>query len=340
MKGSVDGETPSRVTKRRENSMARRAWNETRALVTGASSGLGQALAEHLVRAGATVLLTGRSVERLEAVVAGLRRDGAVPGRMMTLAADLTVDDDRQRLFSLARSKLDALDLVINNAGVGAAGQFETHDPSVLRQIFELNVFAMAEVCRASLPLLSAGRDPVMVTMGSVNARRALPGRAEYSASKFAVTGFTESIRVEWRRFGIHVLQVNPGFTDTSFDENALINTARVSVRHRRTMSPDYVARATMRAVERHSREITLSWSGKTPRPDRQDRPAVRRLGPDQMAAQVLPRRPGTPKAKGRTSRSFECSVRVLVRAGRRFSPASRAFGRRNEAAGSPHRSW
>jgi short-subunit dehydrogenase len=96
-----------------------------------------------------------------------------------------------------------------------------------------------------------------------VNARRALPGRAEYSASKFAVTGFTESIRVEWRRFGIHVLQVNPGFSDTPFDENAVINTARVSVKHRRTMSPDCVAQATMRAIERHRREITLSLPGK-----------------------------------------------------------------------------
>jgi len=182
---------------------------------------------------------------------------------MVTISADLTVDDDRRRLFDLARDRFGALDLVINNAGVGAAGQFETHDPAVLRQIFEVNVFAMAEVCREALPLLAAGHDSVMVTMGSVNARRALPGRAEYSASKFAVTGFTESIRVEWRRFGIHVLQVNPGFTDTPFDDNALIDTARVSVRHRRTMSPDFVARATMRAIERHRREITLSWPGK-----------------------------------------------------------------------------
>ncbi len=243
--------------------MARRNWSETRALVTGASSGLGQALATHLVRAGATVLLTGRSPDRLEAIVASLRSEGRDPARMMTVAVDLTVEDDRRRLFNLAREHFGALDLVINNAGVGATGQFETHDPTVFRRVFEINVFAMAEVCRESLPLLAAGRDPVMVTMGSVNGRRALPGRSEYSASKFAVTGFTESIRIEWRRFGIHVLQVNPGFTDTPFDEHAVVNTARVSVNHRRTMSPDTVARATMRAIERQQRQITLSWQGK-----------------------------------------------------------------------------
>jgi short-subunit dehydrogenase len=206
--------------------------------------------------------LTGRSADRLSAVAAGLVREGADPARVIIVPADLTVDDDRRRLFDVARDRLGALDLVINNAGVTATGQFETHDPSVLRRIFEINVFAMAEVCRESLPLLAVGNDPVMVTIGSVNARRALPGRAEYCASKFAVTGFTESIRVEWRRFGIHVLQVNPGFTATPFDDHALVDTARVSVRRRRTMPPDFVVRKTLKAVEQRRREITLSWQG------------------------------------------------------------------------------
>jgi short-subunit dehydrogenase len=209
------------------------------------------------------VLLTGRSNERLETAAAQLRAEGADPGRIIVQTADLTVDEDRHRLFEVARERLGGLDLVINNAGVGATGQFDTHDPTVLRQVFDINFFAMAEVCRESLPLLAQGQDPVMVVIGSVNARRALPGRTEYSASKFAVSGFTEAIRVEWSRFGIHVLQVNPGFTNTPFDENAVVNTARISVRDRRTMRPEDVAKATLRAIERHRREITLTWQGK-----------------------------------------------------------------------------
>jgi short-subunit dehydrogenase len=244
--------------------MARqRTWDRTRSLVTGASSGLGKALAERLVRAGARVILTGRSGERLAAVAQGLIRAGADPARVITFPADLTIESDRQGLFDLARQRFGALDLVINNAGVGATGQFDTHDASVLRNVLEINFFAVAEVCRLALPLLADGNDPVMVAMGSVNARRGLPGRSEYSASKFAVTGFIESIRIEWRRFGIHVLQVNPGFTDTPFDDNALVNTARVSVSHRRTMSPDDVALATLRAIEKRKSEITLSRDGR-----------------------------------------------------------------------------
>jgi short-subunit dehydrogenase len=243
--------------------MPKRSWNQTRSLITGASSGLGRALAERLARAGAQVLMTGRSAERLDAVARRLDDGGAELERVITFPADLTVESDRRRLFDLARERFGALDLVVNNAGVGATGQFDTHDPSVLRNIFEINFFAVAEISRLALPLLAEGRDPVMVAMGSVNARRGLPGRSEYSASKFAVTGFIESIRIEWRRFGIHVLQVNPGFTDTPFDDNALVNTARVSVSDRRTMSPDAVALATLRAVEARKSEITLSRDGR-----------------------------------------------------------------------------
>jgi short-subunit dehydrogenase len=223
---------------------------------------LGQALAEQLVKAGAQVILTGRSALRLQAVADRLIDDGCEPSRIVTIAADLTVDEDCQRLFDEISSRFQALDLVINSAGVGADGQFETHDPLVLRQVFEINFFALAEVCRRALPLLARGTEPAMINIGSIVARRGLPGRVEYSASKFAVSGFTEALRVEWSRFGIHVLQVNPGFTNTPFDQNVVASTARYSVARHRRRSPQAVAQATLRAVERRRREITLSWPG------------------------------------------------------------------------------
>lgn len=235
----------------------------TRALVTGASSGLGRAIAEDLVRRGARVLLTGRSLPRLEEVAAGLIREGADPERVILVPADLTTRAGRERLFDVARERLGTLDLLVNNAGVGATGQFDTHDAWVLRRVFEINFFAMAEVSRAALPLLSEGVNPTMLVMGSINARRGLPGRVEYSASKFAVSGFVEALRIEWRRFGIHVLQVNPGFSATPFDENAVVKTARVSVASWRTTPPEAVAAAALRAVEKGKREITLTGKGR-----------------------------------------------------------------------------
>lgn len=240
-----------------------RSWKETRALVTGASSGLGRAIAEDLARRGARVVLTGRSVARLEETASDLIRGGADPDQLIIIPADLTVQTDRDRLFETVRERLGALDLLVNNAGVGATGQFDTHDAWVLRRVFEVNFFAMAEVSRAALPLLSEGVDPTMLVMGSINARRGLPGRVEYSASKFAVSGFVEALRIEWRRYGIHVLQVNPGFTATPFDENAVVKTARVSVADWRTTPPGVVAAAALRAVEKKKREITLTGKGR-----------------------------------------------------------------------------
>ena len=280
-----------------------RSWNQSRCLVTGATSGLGRVLAEHLVRAGASVVLTGRSADRLCAVAQRLIEEGANPARLVTISADLTVQDDCQRLFDEVAGRFDALDVLINCAGVGADGQFETHDPTVLQQVFEINVFALADVCRRALPLLTLGNQPVVVNMGSVVARRGLPGRSEYSASKFAVTGFTEAIRVERRRFGIHVLQVNPGFADTPFDQHLVANTARYSVAHLRVMAPDAVARAT---IMRHRAAQTRNHAHLARQAldlGQHDCSPIRRLGADALAVQILPRRAGAPEKLSRIRR-------------------------------------
>ena len=241
----------------------RRTLADARCLVTGASSGLGRALAEHLSAEGARLLLTGRSAERLESLARTLVDRGARPDSVATLAADLTDPADRRRLFEAAKDQFRALDLVVNCAGVGAYGHFETHDETILRRVFEINVFALAEVARASLPMLRLGRDPVLVNVGSVVGRRALPGRPEYSASKFAVTGFTESLRAEWVKFGIHIMLINPGFTATEFERNLIANTAIYPTDTHRSMTVDQVARATLRALRRNTNELNLSLQGR-----------------------------------------------------------------------------
>ena len=153
----------------------RRSFRDARCLVTGASSGLGRALAEHLARAGARVVLTGRSADRLDAVVAGLVSGGVSPSALVSVPADLTDPADRHRLLAVASDRLGALDLAINAAGVGAYGHFETHDESVLRRLFEVNFFALAELSRGVLPLLRLGESPALINLGSIVARRACP---------------------------------------------------------------------------------------------------------------------------------------------------------------------
>jgi short-subunit dehydrogenase len=241
----------------------RRSFDGARCLVTGASSGLGRAIAEHLVRAGANVLLTGRSSDRLDATARGLVAEGSRPDSVPVVAADLTREEGRAEVIRAAEDRFGALELVVNAAGLGATGHLDTHDPSVLRTLFEINVFAMVEMSRLSLPLLRRGDRPSLVNIGSIVARRALPGRSEYSASKFAVAGFTESIRAEWTKFGIHVLLLNPGFTATEFERNHVVATARVATAQKRLMTADQVADQTLKAILRGRNESTLTTEGR-----------------------------------------------------------------------------
>jgi short-subunit dehydrogenase len=238
---------------------------DARCLITGASSGLGRAIALELAGAGAILVLTGRNEERLERTrLQAIEERGANPGSLVTVVADLTVPEERDALFTRTDQHLGgALDLVVNAAGVGAYGRFESHDPEVLRQVFEVNVFALAEVCRQALPRLRLGNRPSVVNFGSIVARRALPGRSEYSASKHAVAALSDALRAEWAIDGIGVLLVNPGFTATPFESNVLVDTAYVPTAQRRTATPERVARATIDAVVRDRSEINLGLPGR-----------------------------------------------------------------------------
>jgi len=256
---------PSRTFVAAANGPSRRHdLRDARCLVTGASSGLGQAIAVALGEAGCRVVLTGRSAERLEQTARSLIDAGRPPSSVSTVVADLTSESDRSRLLNAVSTRFaGSLDLLVNAAGVGAYGRFESHHPSVLREVFEINLFALAELTRGALPLLRRGRAPSVVNIGSIVARRGLPGRSEYSASKFALAALCESLRAEWAKDGIGVLLVNPGFTATPFEDHLLVNTAVYQTTSRRSMTAADVACATLRALRRGRHEITLTSGGR-----------------------------------------------------------------------------
>jgi short-subunit dehydrogenase len=240
--------------------MARRQVAGARVLITGASQGIGRALALDGARRGAKLTLVARSEAMLNEVAAEARRLGA---EVEVVAADITRPDDRRRMLDQAVKRFGGLDILINNAGIGTTGHFVEAAEDRLRKIMEVNFFALTETCRQAIPILKYGRRPMIVNISSVAGKRGIPARSDYSASKFAVQGFTEALRAEMVRFGIDVLAVCPGLTATNFPQNMIENKARVPMDHLRAMTPEQVAAATYRAVERGKHEIVLTWQGK-----------------------------------------------------------------------------
>jgi len=240
--------------------MAKRSISGSRVIVTGASSGIGRELALELARQGAQVVATARREDRLRELSDRIRADG---GTVETVAGDITDPETRHAAFEAAREKFGGLDTLINNAGIGATGLFEDADPHRVRRIMEVNFFALVEMTREALPLLKQGVAPIVVNVSSILGRRGVPHNSEYSASKFAVHGFSESIRAEFTANKIDVLVVSPGTTETEFFDAVIQNTSQPDWPQHTPVSAAEVARQTVRAIRRGRHEIVPYRWGK-----------------------------------------------------------------------------
>lgn len=242
--------------------MARRPIQGLRTIVTGASSGIGRALVIELIRQGAAVIAMARRADRLS----DLQRQCPAKAPLHCLPGDVTNNTDRQAALELAQAQFGGLDALVNNAGSGALGCFDQADEARLRQVFEVNFFAPAEFIRAALPLLERGRRPLIVNIGSVLGHRAMPGKSEYCASKFALHGLTDALRLELKSRGIGVLLVSPSTTRTEFFDSAQTADQKPRANPFRlgAMTPETVARRIVRAMALGRRETILSAGGRT----------------------------------------------------------------------------
>jgi len=238
----------------------RRQISGSRVLITGASQGIGRSLAELATARGGNVLAVARSEDLLRELAEQVRLKG---GNLHILQADITSPADRQKMVDAAVHSLGGLDILVNNAGIGATGHFADVSPERMRKIMEVNFFGLTETTRVFLPLLMKGNRPAIVNISSIAGKRGIPARSEYSASKFAVQGFSEALRAELAKDGIDVLVVCPSLTQTNFSQNMLEQKALVQLDHLRGMTAEQVALATLRAIERGKNEVCLSFKGK-----------------------------------------------------------------------------
>jgi uncharacterized protein len=178
-------------------------------LVTGASSGLGAAAARRLAREpGVRLVLVARRRERLDALAGEL-------GGATVIAADLLDEATPARIAERVEAEHGRLDLVVNSAGVGGRGTFAKGGWAMVRRTMAINFDAQVRLTEALLPLLRRSAPSGIVFIGSVAGRVSRAGAGSYSASKFALAGWTEALHMEERRHGVHVALVQPGFVPT-----------------------------------------------------------------------------------------------------------------------------
>jgi short-subunit dehydrogenase len=230
-----------------------------RAIVTGASSGIGHALALRLAEQRVRLVLASRNRERLDELAKTIQQRG---GEAHVVPTDVADAAQRVHLMNAALNALGGLDILVNNAGVGAMGPFIDAGPERLRRIFEVNFFGCTELTRLASPHLRRGRNPMVVNISSILGHRAIPGCVEYCASKFALQGWSEGLRAELAHLGIHVLVVSPGSTETEFHDHLLEDRSALRFRSR-PMSADRCALLTVRAMRARRNEIVLTTGGK-----------------------------------------------------------------------------
>jgi len=231
-----------------------------RAIVTGASSGIGHALVLRLAEQCVRVVVASRNQERLDALAAAIRQRG---GEVHVIPTDVADAGQRAQLIESSIAALDGLDILINNAGIGAIGPFIDSSEDRLRRIFELNFFGCTELTRLALPYLSQGSHPMIVNISSILGKRAIPGMTEYCGSKFALQGWSESLRPELARFGIHLLVVSPGTIQSEFRTNLLEDRSKGRWRAR-GMAADRCAALIVGAMRARRNEIVVTAGAKT----------------------------------------------------------------------------
>jgi short-subunit dehydrogenase len=228
-------------------------------LVTGASSGIGEATARLFGQSGYRVALAARRRERLEAVADAIRAEGS---QALPVAADLTRLEDIQNLVQTTLDHFGQIDVLFNNAGFGRLNWLEKLDPvKDIEEQLNLNLIALIQTTREVLPSMLAHRSGHIVNMSSIAGLVATPTYSVYAAGKFAVRGFSEALRREVGVFGIRVSVIYPGGVRTEFAEHAGIQrktrkTTPVSLR----LEPEEVARAVLSVVRRPRRGVIIPW--------------------------------------------------------------------------------
>ncbi|WP_321996349.1 SDR family oxidoreductase [Draconibacterium orientale] len=231
-------------------------------VITGASSGIGKALAEKYAAEGFNLVLAARRIERLEALKEKLSTVEVLP-----VKTDVSNEEDCKHLIDMAIEHFGKINILINNAGISMRAVLEDVETEVLRKVMDVNYWGTVYCTKYALPYLLEQKGSVVGVI-STGGYIGLPGRTGYSSSKFAVRGFLDTLRVENLRAGLHVLVVAPGFTASDIRESALVadgsQQGKTPRDENKMMSAERCAAIMYRAIKNRRRKMIVSfWDGK-----------------------------------------------------------------------------
>jgi uncharacterized protein len=232
-------------------------------VVTGASMGIGEAIAGEFAAEGASVVLLSRDTVRAEAARS---RIGFLE-RTIALSCDVRHSEEIDRVLALTLHHFKRIDIWVNNAGHGLLDSVADADISACRELFETNFFAALSSMQAVIPVMRQQGGGAIINISSVAGHIPMPFHAIYSASKFALNAIGKAARVELKQGGIRVLTVCPGYVRTAFAENAVRGNQLKSVRPGsvRGISPQRVAHATLHGYLKNKREVIVPWTMHVP---------------------------------------------------------------------------
>ena len=233
--------------------------NDKVVIITGASSGIGRALAKEFAARGARLSLGARRTELLEQLQNELQET-----KILITKTDVSDENDCRLLIEETIKRFGQIDVLINNAGISMRALFEELDTKVIRQLMDVNFFGTVYCSKFALPHLLKTKGS-LVGVISIAGYVGLPGRTGYSASKFAIRGFLDTVRIENLKKGLHVLVAAPGFTASEVRKVALTNDGSQQGETPRDeskmMSSEECARHIVRAIEKRKRELILTFT-------------------------------------------------------------------------------
>jgi short-subunit dehydrogenase len=227
-------------------------------IITGASSGIGKALAYEFASKGCKLVLAARRIELLEM----LEKDLA-PAKVLLQQTDVSIEADCKRLINATVERFGKIDILVNNAGISMRAIFEEVELDVLRKLMDVNFWGTVYCTKYALPYLLQTKGS-LVGIISIAGYIGLPGRSGYSASKFAMRGFLDTVRTENLKKGLHVLVAAPGFTASEVRKTALTASGsqqgETPRNEEKMMSAEECARHIVHAVQKRKRQLILTF--------------------------------------------------------------------------------